>query len=67
MKTYELRSPEDIAALTEEWGLHHFYWLPVAFTHFHYPLCLCDLSFHLRDEHLELLLTLLAGVGVDIA
>lgn len=21
MKTYELRSPEDIAALTEEWGL----------------------------------------------
>ena len=47
--------------------LHHFYWLPVAFTHFHYPLCICNLGFHLRDEHLELFLALLAGVGVDIA
>ena len=25
MKTYELRSPEDIAALTEEWGFLPFF------------------------------------------
>ena len=47
--------------------LLHFCRLPVAFTHFHHPLHLCDLGFHLCDEHLELFLALLAGSGVDIA
>ena len=37
-----------------------------------FPLCLLFLQlrqfgFHLRDKHRQLLLTLLAGVGVDIA
>lgn len=31
------------------------------------PLQLCQLCLHLYDQHLELLFTLLAGVGVDIA
>ena len=31
------------------------------------PLHLRNLGFHLRDEHLELFLALLAGVGIDIA
>lgn len=31
------------------------------------PLRLCNLCFHLYDQHLQLLLALLAGVGIDIA
>ena len=31
------------------------------------PLRFCDLCLHLHDQGLELLLTLLAGVGIDIA
>lgn len=31
------------------------------------PLCFRDLCFHLHDQYLQLLLALLAGVGVDIA
>ena len=39
----------------------------VSFTQFHQPLRFCDLSLHLHDELLQLLLALLTGVGVDIA
>ena len=47
--------------------LRRFFGLAVTFTHFHHPLRRCNFGLHLCDEHLELFLALLAGVGVDIA
>ena len=42
-------------------------WPSIAFAHIFQPLRFCDLRFHLYDKHLQLLLALLAGVGIDIA
>ena len=39
----------------------------IALTQIHQPLCFRNLCFHLHDQHFQLLLALLAGVGVDIA
>ena len=33
----------------------------------HQPLCFRNLGLHLHDQYLQLLLALLAGVGVDVA
>ena len=40
---------------------------PIALAQILQPLHLRNLRFHLYDQYLQLLLTLLAGVGVDIA
>jgi len=44
-----------------------FQWSPIAFAQIHQPLCFRNLRFHLHDQHLQLLLALLSGMGVDIA
>ena len=41
--------------------------LPIALAHIFQPLCFRNLRLHLQNQHLQLLLALLAGVGVDIA
>ena len=38
----------------------------IALTQIHQPLCFRNLCLHLHDQHLQLFLALLAGVGVDI-
>ena len=40
---------------------------PITFTQIHQPLRFRNLCLHLRDQHLQLFLALLAGVGVNIA
>lgn len=42
-------------------------WLPIALAQILQSLRLRNLRFHLHDQHLQLLLALLAGVGIDIA
>ena len=42
-------------------------WPPIALAQIHQPLRFRDLRFHLHDQHLQFLLALLTGVGVDIA
>ena len=39
----------------------------ITFAHVFQPLRFHDLRLHLHDEHLQFLLALLAGVGIDIA
>lgn len=41
-------------------------WLPIALTQIHQPLCFRNLCLHLHDQCLQLLLALLASMGVDI-
>lgn len=41
--------------------------LSISFSQILPPLCFRNLGLHLHDQHLQLLLALLAGVGVDIA
>ena len=41
-------------------------WASIALAQILQPLRLRDLGLHLHDQHFQLLLTLLAGVGVDI-
>ena len=40
---------------------------PIAFAQIHQPLRFRNLCLHLHDQHLQFPLTLLAGMGVDIA
>ena len=42
-------------------------WPPITFSLVLQPLRFRDLRLHLHNQHLQLLLALLAGVGVDIA
>ena len=56
--------------------VHHILSFTFIFVLFHFqrrerflrfqPLCFRDLRFHLHDQYLQLLLALLAGVGVDV-
>ena len=41
-------------------------WSPITFALVLQSLCFRNLRFHLHDQHLQFLLTLLAGVGVDV-
>ena len=40
---------------------------PIALAQIHQPLRFHDFCLHLHDQYLQLLLALLAGVGIDIA
>ena len=42
-------------------------WSPITFALVLQSLCFRNLRFHLLDQRLQLLLALLAGVGIDIA
>ena len=42
-------------------------WASVTFAQIHQPFCFHDLRLHFHDQHLQLLLALLAGVCIDIA
>ena len=40
---------------------------PITLTQILQPLCFCNLVLHLQNQHLQFLLALLAGMGVNIA